>query len=202
MARSKSAEISNVDVVVLATFLAGGHIASVDTEDVAVIANRLAPGRFSWRKYKDQINLEHVRVTLTDARKKEKGCLIEGSLQDGWLLTKAGVVLAGELDKKTQKKDLSRVLKRDDQRKQLAWYKRERERMLSSPLVERFRREGIAAISLREAEGFFRLDEYVTGALREQKIRRWTAAFELDPDLREIVGALAGRLVETIDDKA
>jgi len=200
MPKRKSPEISNVDVVVLATFLAGGHISRVDTEDIAMIANRLAPGRFSWRKYKEQINLEHVRVTLTDARKKEKGLLIEGNLQDGWMLTKSGVILADQLGKQVKKKDLSRVLKRDDQRRQAAWYKRERERMLSSPLVQRFRDQGVSSISKREAESFFRLDEYVTGADREQKIRRWIAAFELDVDLREIVEALAVRLTEAANE--
>lgn len=194
MVKGKSSDISNVDVVVLATFLAGGNVASIDTEDVAVIANELAPGRFSWRKYKEQINLEHVRVTLTDARKKEKGCLLEGSLQDGWALTKAGAIYAAELNNRVKKTDLSRVLKRDEQRKHAAWYKRERQRMISSPLLERFKSEGPGAISVREAESFFRIDEYVTGLVREQRLNRWIAAFALDEELREIVGALAARL--------
>ena len=51
----------NYELVVLATYLAGGKTAYTDTEDVAVKANKIAPGRFTWRKYKEQINIDTVR---------------------------------------------------------------------------------------------------------------------------------------------
>jgi len=42
--------LSNHEIVTLAVFLLNGHSHSVDTEDVAVKANELAPGRFTmWR---------------------------------------------------------------------------------------------------------------------------------------------------------
>ena len=46
--------LANHEVVVLATYLAGGRTAYTDTEDIAVKANEIAPGRFTWRKYKEQ----------------------------------------------------------------------------------------------------------------------------------------------------
>src|SRR6476659_8785306 len=81
---------SKVEVIVLALNDAGGRTGSVDTEDVAVFAHRLAPSAFSWRKYPEQINLDSVRVTLTDAAKEKYGRLVAGSLRDGWHLTPAG----------------------------------------------------------------------------------------------------------------
>ena len=46
-------------------YLLGGETRRVDTEDIAVKANELAPGRFAWKKYPDQINLEaHSSVPL------------------------------------------------------------------------------------------------------------------------------------------
>jgi hypothetical protein len=58
---AKSAKIPNHELVVVAAFLAGAQSRLIDTEDIAIKANELAPGRFTWRKYKDQINIETVR---------------------------------------------------------------------------------------------------------------------------------------------
>jgi len=80
--------------VVVAALLAGAKTASVDTEDIAMKANELAPGRFTWRKYKDQINIDTVRKRLWDATKPEKGSLLIGSEKMGWRLTKVGFVFA------------------------------------------------------------------------------------------------------------
>src|ERR1700731_4921954 len=89
----ESRALANHELVVVAAFLAGAQNASVDTEDIAVKANELAPGRFAWRKYKDQINIDAVRKRLWDAAKPEKGGLLIGSEKTGWRLTKAGFVL-------------------------------------------------------------------------------------------------------------
>lgn len=59
--------LSNRDIVTLGVYALGGATQAVDTEDVAHKANELAPGRFTWRKYKDQINIETVRKRLWDA---------------------------------------------------------------------------------------------------------------------------------------
>ncbi len=57
-------------------------------------ANELAPGRFTWRKYKDQVNIDTVRKRLWDATKPEKGSLLIGSERTGWRLTKVGYLFA------------------------------------------------------------------------------------------------------------
>ena len=91
---------ANHELVVLATYLAGGAKAASDTEDIAIKANELAPGRFTWRKYADQINIDTVRKRLWDATKPEKGSYLIGSERTGWRLTKAGVDFARRRIKK------------------------------------------------------------------------------------------------------
>jgi hypothetical protein len=73
LAKTLDRPLPNHELVVLAAYLAGAQSTPADTEDIAIKANVLAPGRFSWRKYKDQINIDTVRKRLWDATKAEKG---------------------------------------------------------------------------------------------------------------------------------
>ena len=82
--------VSQCEVVTFAVYLLGGAQKFIDTEDVAVKAHAIAPGRFAWRNYPDQINLELVRVYLSDAKKPEKGEHLSGSGRRGWSLTAKG----------------------------------------------------------------------------------------------------------------
>jgi hypothetical protein len=99
---------ANHEVVVLAAYLVGAQKSVADTEDIAVKANELAPGRFSWRKYKDQINIDTVRKRLWDATKLDKGAYLIGSEKTGWRLTKAGFDFARRGVKKTNAAALSK----------------------------------------------------------------------------------------------
>jgi hypothetical protein len=51
---NQSKALANHEIVTLAVYLLGGEAQRVDTEDIAIRANELAPGRFTWRKYRDQ----------------------------------------------------------------------------------------------------------------------------------------------------
>ena len=79
------------ELVTLAVHSLGGDLRVVDTEDVAIRVNKLAPGVFAWRKYRQQVNLELVRVALSDAKKPQNGSLLLGSGRQGWRLSSAGV---------------------------------------------------------------------------------------------------------------
>jgi len=48
---------SNKEIGILSVYLLGGESKYIDTEDIAIKADALAPGRFLWRKYKNQINM-------------------------------------------------------------------------------------------------------------------------------------------------
>jgi hypothetical protein len=183
--------LANHEVVTIAVYQLGGDVQAIDTEDAAVKANELAPGRFTWRKYPDQINIEHVRAFLSDAKKKKNGGYMAGSGSDGWRLTTAGVEFARKhADSASAQSSAGERLTAQQQR----WRKRERERMLASKAYEAFASGGVDGLSQRECEAFFKIDDYVGESSREQIVTRALAAFGDDPDLGAAVGALAARI--------
>jgi len=182
--------LSNVEIVTIVVYLLGGHTHPVDTEDVAVKANDLAPGRFVWRKHPQQINLQGVRFALEDAKKSQYGYLVGGA-NEGWILTEVGYSFASMNVGLLEKAELSANRK---SRAEKAWIKRERQRMLSSEAYLKFQRGQGDSITLLEAASFFRIDEYVTGEMRERKLLRILNEFGDDPDLGETVKALAARV--------
>jgi hypothetical protein len=162
--------LPNHELVVLAAYLAGAQSTSADTEDIAIKANILAPGRFSWRKYKDQINIDTVRKRLWDATKAEKGGYLIGSEKQGWRLTKAGFDFAKreiataslEPPTKSRASQIERTAKT-----------RETKRMLREDAFVKFSRGQNSEIAKTDAERFFRIDDYVTGKARTAKIERF-----------------------------
>jgi hypothetical protein len=161
---------ANHEVVVLAAYLAGAQKAVADTEDIAVKANELAPGRFTWRKYKDQINIETVRKRLWDATKQDKGAYLIGSEKAGWRLTKAGFDFARRGVKKTNTQALGKERKSREERASQA---RELRRMTLEDAFIKFAKGRAQEVTKGEAERFFRIDDYVTGKSRSAKIERF-----------------------------
>jgi hypothetical protein len=184
-------DLANHEIVTLAVYLMGGESQYVDTEDVAIKANELAPGRFTWRKYRAQINIDTVRKRLWDAKKPEKGSLLIGSEKKGWLLTSNGLSFARDRAQQIQGQDLERERV---SLKEKQWRRAERERLISSAAFQAYKRGGIAAVRRQDAEAFFRLDSYVIGPLRERKLLRVVNSFQNDPDLGEAVKVLAEKV--------
>jgi len=46
-------ELSNAQIAAIGVAHLGGDVRAVDTEDVAMVIFKLAPKRFSWKKYPD-----------------------------------------------------------------------------------------------------------------------------------------------------
>lgn len=174
---------SHVDLVVLAVHLSGGGGKPVDTEDVAIKAFELAPSRFSWRKYPEQINLELVRVSLSDAKKADKGRLLAGSGKTGWTLTPKGLEWATAAAKTLLGVDLSRSREAgrggsvDEQR-----WRRERERVLSTRAWATWTL-GDPDIAVRDAAEVYRIDSYAVGRMRSLKITRLKSLFASDTEV-------------------
>ncbi|MGH9970337.1 MAG: hypothetical protein ACREBG_21450 [Pyrinomonadaceae bacterium] len=127
--------LSNHEIVTLVVFLLGGEARYVETEDIAIKANELAPGRFTWRKYPQQINIENVRAFLSDAKKVKNGGLVNGSGSKGWMLTERGCEFAdSRLD--DLKGDELTSGRTDPKARQ--WIRNERTRMLASDAYEKF----------------------------------------------------------------
>lgn len=141
---------SNHEIVTLAVYLLGGESRPIDTEDIAVKANKIAPGRFTWRKYPEQINIENVRTFLSDAKKPKNGHYLIGSGKEGWLLTEKGHAFARKQVSRLDGVDLSKTRYTASERQ---WIGRERGRMLASDVVSKLNAGN--PVTLQEAESFF-----------------------------------------------
>jgi hypothetical protein len=191
--KQSAALLSNHELVVIAAFLVGAQRSSADTEDIAVKASDLAPGRFTWRKYKEQINIDAVRKRLWDATKEEKGAYLIGSERDGWRLTKAGYDFAREhmgADVLAQpKKGRASQVERTAQTREL-------KRMMAEPVFTKITTEGAATATKSDAERFFRIDDYVTGKARAAKIERFRIIASSKKELLNVIDILAALVKE------
>jgi hypothetical protein len=185
--------LSNQEIVVVAAFLAGAQSASADTEDIAVKANDLAPGRFTWRKYQEQINIDTVRKRLWDATKVEKGAYLIGSERTGWRLTKAGFDFAR---KHTIEGILAQPRKTRASQVERSAQTRELKRMMAEDVFRRVQREGASAATKSEAERFFRIDDYVTGKARTAKVERFRIIAAGKNELLNVIDILASLVKE------
>jgi hypothetical protein len=190
-AENRPRVLANHELVVVAALLAGAKTASVDTEDIAMKANELAPGRFTWRKYKDQINIDTVRKRLWDATKPEKGSLLIGSEKTGWRLTKVGFVFAR---RHINAGPVAQAKPRASQSESVA-RTRELRRMSSEEATRKFHSGEYDSITKSDAERFFRIDDYVTGQSRVAKIERFRIMATNNRELTDTINFLA-RLLE------
>ena len=184
---------SQAEVVTLALYRLGGGQKAVDTEDVAIEAHRLAPGRFSWKKFPDQINLELIRVFLSDAKKMKNG-LVMGSRRTGWRLTHEGLRWAETAAQALPGSDLSRTRAQsrsggpEEQRR-----RRERKRLLESAAWSVWK-SGSREIPIASTKELFRLDSYARGEMREAKITRLRDMFSDDAELTPFLDCLINQL--------
>ena len=76
-------------------------------------------------------------------------------------------------------------------------HERERARLLTSDAFAQYQEEGDpASVTDVAANAFFRIDVYVKGQARERKVTRLVNHFNDDPDLGDLVQALAGRVLQ------
>jgi hypothetical protein len=185
--------LANHELVVLAAYLTGAQRSSADTEDIAIKANELAPGRFSWRKYKDQINIETVRKRLWDATRADNGGYLIGSEKAGWRLTKAGYDFARRKIKTVGTADLRRQRKSKNEGVSQT---REIRRMMHEDAFLKFANGLEQEITKSEAERFFRIDDYVTGNSRTAKIERFKIIASNNRPLSLAIDFLSGLVRE------
>jgi len=186
------------EIVTLAVHLVGGDRHPADTEDVAVKANQLAPGRFTWRKYKDQINIEIIRAFLSDAKKEKYGALLSGSGNTGWLLTDAGVMFVKEnmtrLAVPLVVDDRLNPNERQRRRAELA-------RIIASDAFRKFEAGQKDQISKRDAEKVFRLNDYIAGIARSEKVQRILNAHGNDEGVGAAIQYCADVVLSTEDEE-
>ncbi len=198
MIKDKKHSFPQHEIVTMAVHLLGGEHKRIELEDIAVKANELAPGRFSWRKYKDQISQERVRKRLWDATRKERGGYLSGSPESGWILTIQGVEFCQSNLEVFKVADLGQTPLTN---KEKNWIRRERERMTTSEAYAKYIEGKTESITNPEAELFFRLDTYVTGKVRKERLLRARNLFRDDTELASLVNILADRIEQGIKDE-
>jgi hypothetical protein len=187
--------VSQVQVVTFAVFLEGGDLRAIDTEDVAIRANKLAPGRFTWRKYPEQVNLELVRVYLSEAKSPTQGGLVVGTGRTGWSLTPEGLEWARGASKSFKGQDLSRSRDEisggsvDENR-----WRRERARVLATNAWQKWNDGRAHDIVAKDAAEVFRIDSYAEGRMRTMKLTRLRSLLSGDADLLAFLKAMADLL--------
>lgn len=176
------------DLVVLAVEDSGGASRVVHTEDVAVAAHKLAPKSFSWRRHPDQIDLDSVRVSLTDARKEKYGSLVSGSIRDGWRLTEAGVewaeTLGSTLRSAVEEGDRQGARPRST-RSEGRHLDQERTRLMSSDAFVAWA-QGLG-VRPRDAAAVFRIDAYTPRSTWQRKIDRVSRLVADDARLNQFI---------------
>lgn len=183
-----TARLSLPETVTLALWRLGGSEHPIDTEDIAVKASELAPGVFAWRKYPDQINLELIRVNLSDA--KLKAGLVTGSGREGWSLTTRGVAWAKEREHiTTGDVQRTRAERRSGSIDEVRW-RRERDRILTSSAWERWVTDR-GTVTSRQAGDVFRIDAYAVGRIRDLKVNRLLNLFENDDEVKPFLEQMA-----------
>lgn len=195
--KSLPRQLKTAELVTLAVYQLGGDQRRVDTEDVAVKVFQLAPKRFGWRKYPEQINLELVRVYLSDAKKTEHGELLTGSGRTGWALTRKGLEW---LDSARARHHMFQTREPVDRQSRAGSVDssrrdRERKRILSLSAWKRWL-GGERSVILSEAREVFRLDSYATASVRESKLTRLKAMFADDEELSQFLSQLSDEIDE------
>jgi hypothetical protein len=179
--------LRNDQFALLALLMLGGEMDAVDTEDVAIRVDTLAPGRFRWRKYKEHIDLGLVRNGLQDSRKKQ---LVTGGALAGWRLTAAGAQEAKQLaEQNSAMAHQSRLT--PEQKK---WRMRERERVIRDPAYRAARSVGSSAVPDADILRFFKFDEYLSADRRADRVHRLLVAFEGDAEVHDVIEQFARRL--------
>lgn len=176
--------ITHAELVTWAVYVLGGDQRRIDTEDVAVKAHQLAPARFRWRKYPEQINLELVRVYLSDAKKSEHGALLTGSGRTGWSLTQKGLLWVRSARAKVKALGADEQAGHQSRAGSIDSTRIDRERKRIMTMAAWFRwSSGDRTVLMDEAWEVFRLDSYSTSSVREAKLTRLRAMFEDDDQL-------------------
>jgi hypothetical protein len=171
------------EVAVYAVYLLGGAAHSIDTEDVAVRCHEIAPRLFSWKKYKEQINLEIVRVNLSNAKKAQNGRLLTGSGRAGWRLTNRGLdwvrarEKAGYFRSSMDRPQISSKAGSIDSVRR----ERERKRLIGSKAWNEWK--ATDQVSVHGAQQVYRVNEYTTQQMMVIKVARLRSMFDDEDEL-------------------
>ncbi len=172
-------KLSNPEILTLAVYLLGGSVAPVDLEDAAIEAFSLAPKKFSWIKYEDQIDLRIVQYALQDACKAYMKYL-KGSSKHGYMLTQVGLIWAKQFDEKKQLSTLSRKMSPSD------LILREKVRLQSTRAYQKFIAGEKDKVTIMDFREFTKVNDYFPKHIKDQRYEKIENTIRDDEDLKKI----------------
>ncbi len=82
---------TNGELAVIAVANLGGKTDPVDLEDIAMELFKIAPNKFSLRKYPKHVDIHLVRVSLSHMALEQRNPCIKGSIKSGYMLSPTGI---------------------------------------------------------------------------------------------------------------
>jgi len=181
--------MNNSEVVTIALYLLNGASIFCEIEDVAIQAFEIAPERFSWRKYKDRIDLRAIQDALKGA--KNDYYLVTGSIKKGYILTKKGV----DFCERIQDSNLSKHIqfRKNSMEEKFA---SEKLKMKTSIAYTKYYEKKYNNISLIDFYKFCKINEYFDADSREKKYNQIENIIYDDKDLVKLWTYLKRKFVE------
>ena len=176
-----SGRLTLIEAVLLALYKSGGEQKLVHEEDVALGADKLAPGQFRWRIHTDRVNLYTARLALKDAKHQQ---LIDGTNKHGWQLTASGLQWVRDNIEEVHRRPSSFFDQKAAQRRKL-----EASRLHDLSALGKYRRGEL--VSKREAAAVFRVDDYSSPQRRKEAVDRSLMLFCGDDEFESFVQQMA-----------
>jgi len=188
-------DFSNPKLVTIAVTLLDGDVECVDREDIAIQVNEIAPGRFSWRKYPERIDLDAVGGALRNAKKPQNGGLLVGNNTMGWMLSPAGLKWIETLDLGAVQDVQSIKYRRDSI---AANQQAECARLRSTQAYRLFIDGKSEEIAVQDFNQFARVNEYFQSKARQRRYAIIDNAVVDDEVLSELWDFLKEKFVEEV----
>jgi len=184
-------KLSNQEIVTIALYELGKGVHSFDLEEIAKKADELAPGRFRWRNDPGMISDSNVWDALSNARKKNY--ILEKTTK--YLLTETGILFA--------KKNLSKVIKYDQTKSRMRGVEKEvyentKNRLISTPAYQKAKNNKDNEIDIKEANQFFRVNDYMTILQKKEKVQKIKNLFINDKEFKKVVDKVANRINQEV----
>lgn len=155
--------VLNINEIILSSIYSlGGSRDYLDTEDIAQKAFKISPTKLSWKKYKDQIDLNKVKTNLYSASKNK---FVHGNEMKGWMLTDKGLDIVNGSKNKANNFRL-RMTKMDKIERD-----REINRIEKNQAYLNFINSKIKP-SYRQMQGIFKVDSYTTLENKKKRMRK------------------------------
>lgn len=181
MKADQSADLTNVAVVTIALGRLGGARDWIDIEDVAVEAYEIAPLKFAWKKYPEQIDISTVRYALKNGVSRSPALII-GGIRTGYMLTSEGLELVRELESA----DIGAGTATARKGSMEADLQEERARLRKTSAFAKFSSRTSESLSERDFNEFARVNDYFPKNLRQKRFLKIDNAVSGDAELDEI----------------